>query len=77
MSERRDPRSFLVSALIELGYSEGVAEECVRHALDAHAHELAEKQRAEKILPPVDEVEEHVNHVINHLADFIDPEVEK
>lgn len=45
MSEERDPRSFLASALVLYGYGHEVAEKLVQQALDEHARELAEKQR--------------------------------
>lgn len=46
MSEKRDPRSFLVSVLVQSGYSHSTAGEMVQRALDVHAHELAQKIRA-------------------------------
>ncbi len=44
--------------------------------LAEHAHELAEKIRTSKVANPVGEAEEHVNYVLDDLADLIDPEKE-
>lgn len=44
--------------------------------VEQHAHELAEKIRAQKVREPDGEVEEHVNYVIDHLANEIDPKKE-
>lgn len=42
--------------------------------IDAYAHELAERTRSQKIRNPEGEVEEHVNWVIDGLADDIAPQ---
>lgn len=49
-------------------------DEIAGQILRRDAHELAERVRAEKVRQPDGEVEEHVNHVIAHIADLIDPE---
>ncbi len=51
------------------------AEECVRIALDEHAHGLAEKIRAEA--RKVGEAGGPYTFGLNKAADMIDPEVEK
>lgn len=45
MSEKRDPRSFLASVLVQYGYSHEVAEVLVQRALDAEVFEAAARQR--------------------------------
>lgn len=84
MSERRDPRSFLASALVLDGYSHDVAETIVRQALDAERHDAAEEIRnsaegiitgLEKEFPYLDG--DDTSKGIHGAADLIDREVQR
>ena len=80
MSEKRDPRSFLASALVLCGYGHEVAEKLVQQALDEHAHELAEKirrelpERVKKLTGNWAEI--RTVSTAQHAADLIDPKKE-
>ncbi|MFE3144764.1 hypothetical protein [Streptomyces scopuliridis] len=72
MTERRDPRSFVASVLVQYGYSHETAETLVQRALDAHAHELAERIRNDR--EPWEWALAGA-HAGSDAADLIDPEV--
>ncbi|MFB7188425.1 hypothetical protein ACFCZT_24650 [Streptomyces sp. NPDC056230] len=75
MSARRDPRSFLAAALVRYGYAHDVAEALVQQALDVHAHELAERIRAERRRLITEGMTLALAN--GRDVDLIDPEVEK
>jgi hypothetical protein len=70
-------RSFIARVAVSAGYSHESAELLVQRALDEHAHELAEKQRAfrDKQYGPLEFKAE--KKALNGAIDLIDPEVEK
>lgn len=72
MSERRDPREFLVSALVLFEYSEATARQIVRQALDAERHDAAEEIRRADFGDPY-----YVGFGQEAAADLIDRDVKK
>lgn len=72
MSERRDPREFLVSALVLFEYSEVTARQIVREALDAERHDAAEEIRRADFGDPY-----YVGFGQAAAADLIDRDVKK
>lgn len=54
----------------------GMAQNLLDRLLAERAHELAEKIRANKVREPEGEVEEHLNWVLDELANEIDPKKE-
>lgn len=74
MSEARDPRSFLASALVLYGYSHDTAETIVQQALDAERHDAAEEIRNSVALR--DLTDDHMADC-NAAADLIDRDVQR
>lgn len=72
MSEKRDPRSFLASVLVQSGYSHSTAEGMVQRALDVHAHELAQKIRSLRDSCAYETDSPEYKHM-SGSADLIDP----
>lgn len=66
-------REELYAALMKGGHHSPDRSEKASYLIDNLLHEEAEKIRNEKILPPVDSTEKHINAVIELLAAKIDP----